>query len=218
MTDFAFPTTTDHRTASFEDITIRGEVELSEESLASVVQLCEGRNHFRFGLPASQGALVVTIGVHVGDRLGEDEAPWMHYSMNWDPTVEFDRPEKLLARKAILARLTEIVPRHPLDLVAQFEAPNYEAFSFPLPIDVGPLGVSGFSQIRGARLAQADEGDPQRELYSVILDGRPTGPVSATVLATIESDLGSDVFSVAMGRAVSVLDLLLSTTDSSKES
>jgi len=39
-----------------------------------------------------------------------------------------------------------------------------------LPIALGDTGVSGFSEIRGVRLAQPDPSDKDNDLYSVVLD------------------------------------------------
>ena len=183
---------------------ISGKIETDEDGdihlLSFFSQADEGRSP----------ELRVSLGIH-GPENGVRR---VHYRFahsetrlfTWEEDEDTANLEKILPvlASASIAHVTDI------SLAVVVNDPD-EEFVFPLPIDLNGSPVSGFTQIKGVRLAQLDPDDPTQELYSAILDlgDGPEAKGSASIYTTIEAPFQTSLLTVALERAIPVIMLTL---------
>ncbi len=157
-------------------------IELSDEQLATLGRGTELKGpavHSSFGrntaIGGSRGVLRGLIGIHDSRASGKAPEPSeagivLHYSFELEKDVTTKD-----AQADDWDRLSEavsgVVGSHQV-IVSMWavRAKDEIVPATALPIALGDTGVSGFSEIRGVRLAQPDPSDKDNDLYSVVLD------------------------------------------------
>lgn len=206
------PRVPDTLPAGFDRVAVRAFVDLSEAQVDAI------RAAVRFDGEDSLAAFRenVTIGdVHCGfaghigvhDLRGvsseteKDEcALTLHYSFELEIGIRYkakrgDRWESLSNAAADL-----LATAHPVSVTLSCVFPEDEIVpATALPIALGKSGVSGFSEIRGVRLAQPDPSDPSLDLYSVIVD-RDQRHYYLTAATLIEASLNAELLTRALDR------------------
>lgn len=202
------PASLDGRLLSVE---LSGSLDLEREALAKLRDLME-EPHCHWLVDYGEGeearALFGFLGVHVPDHQ-IDEPSGLHYELivQVGRTVKENRgPENW---QDILERLRDEVPQHQIDTVTRFRVAGLEKFRFPLPMPLDETGLSGFSELRGARLVELDK-NTEKELYSVIIDGTPR-EARVTVFASLDGTLHAEIFPEALKRALRIFDLVVAS-------
>ncbi len=103
--------------------------------------------------------------------------------------------------------LSNTIPKHASHVrLQQFFAPGKVVPATSLPIPLGEAGVSGFTEIRGVRLAQSDP-ESKKQLYSVILELTGDGGYSMNTMTFIESRVDGDLLTKAISRLAEISGL-----------
>jgi hypothetical protein len=173
----------------------------------------EGHAHCRRRMEIAGSAfeLRVLIGIHPGVLGSDDEQErvgYFHFDIELRPSrLEFEDESS-----NSWARLNSWLCAHGLQVSVSstLRATVPGSFQLPvkLPIPLNETDTRGFSSIRGVRLAQQDEADKNRELYSIVLDTSGT-LTSVTAAVSVDTKYGPELLSDAFAAAADVVRLAL---------
>jgi len=160
-----------------------------------------------------------TIGVHdlrgieAELDLAAGEPPptdaWVHYALSVELTSKPEETTEGDWDAAYVAVRNLLPERVPMSVILRMSVPSGKIDpAVSLPISLGKTAVSGFSEIRGVRLAEADPDDPDEELYSLIID-QSGDTTSIQVFASVETPCDEHVLLTALDRALAVTELAI---------
>ena len=155
-------------------------------------------------------ALDASVGVH-DYRRDEDfeeltETGFIvHYSLELEAGIQAGKTDDVWGK--LSDAVANVVAKHECRVrLQQFLPPGKIVPATSLPIQLGE-SVSGFTEIRGVRLAQPDT-DTKKELYAVILQLTSDGGYSMSTLTGIESRLDGELLTKAINRLAEISGLV----------
>ncbi len=155
-------------------------------------------------------ALRGSIGIH-DYRANKDVAQvtksgfFAHYTLELEAGIKVQKNAE--GWDKLSDAVANALPKHTCRVrLQQFIPTGRVAPATSLPIPLGEA-ISGFTEIRGVRLAQPDPADPKKELYSVILQLTGDGGYGISTLTFIESRLDGDLLTRALNRLAEISGL-----------
>ena len=219
MITFLPPTLDDESGVTLVSVSAEADLTVTEaeiKTLRSAVDL-EEEDHFIYRTNiGEEGSVVGLVGIHdygIADETEVDPTAHIrvHFSIGYRAGLTF-RAEKATPG---WSEALDLINEHLSERLIEVEAflrvdEGAERFAFPVPMDLAETGIAGFTELRGARLVKSDPEEPEKELYSVILDSfGGTSPANVSVSAWIEAGVDENLLPNALQRCSSVLELAL---------